>query len=128
MRKWIIVGAVLVVLIVITAVALINLNSFVERNKDFLIARAEQAMGRNVQVGDIGVTLWGGIGVRLKQFSLADDPSFSNDSFVRATDLQVNMRALPLLKKEIQVSRVILRGPVINVIRNEKGQFNFSTI
>ncbi|HEY3305070.1 MAG TPA: AsmA family protein [Candidatus Binatia bacterium] len=129
MRKWILIpGVVLLVLIVVPALALVNLNSLINRNKDYLLARAEEALGRKVAVGEIGVTLWGGIGVRLKQFSLADDPSFAEESFVRAADLQVNMKLLPLLRKELQVSKVILHRPVINVIRDGEGRFNFSTI
>src|SRR3989304_4718081 len=128
MRKWLVAGVILLVLFVFAGLALINLNSLINRNKDYLLAGAREALGRNVTVGDIGVTLWGGIGVRVKQFSLEDDPSFSKDAFVRADDLQVNMKPLPLFKKELQVSKVILHRPVINVIKDAKGQFNFSTI
>jgi AsmA protein len=128
MRKWIIVGVVLLVLVVLAGVAVVNLNGLINRNKDYLLAQAKEAMGRNVAVGDIGVTLWGGLGVRLKQFSLADDPSFSKEPFVRADDLQVNLQFLPLLRKEFQVSKIILHRPVINLIKDPKGQFNFSTI
>src|SRR5919198_52576 len=111
MRKWIIVGVVCLILIVLAGLAIVNLNGLINRNKDYLLAQAKEALGRDVGVGDIGVTLWGGIGVRLKQFSLADDPSFSNEAFVRAADLQVNLQFLPLLKKEFQVSKVILHRP-----------------
>jgi AsmA protein len=129
MRKTLTVtGIVLLVLIAVTALALINLNGLINRNKDYLLARAQESLGRNVAVGEIGVTLWGGIGVRLKEFSIADDPSFANDSFIRAADLQVNMKLMPLLRKELQVSKVILHRPVINVIRDPQGRFNFSTI
>lgn len=129
MRKTLtITGIVLLVLIAVTAFALVNLNGLIHRNKDYLLARAQEALGRNVAVGEIGVTLWGGIGVRLKEFSIADDPSFANDSFIRAADLQVNMKLLPLLRKELQVSKVILHRPVINVIRDPQGRFNFSTL
>jgi AsmA protein len=129
MRKWFwITGVSVLVVIAVMALALVNLNSLINRNKDFLLSRAEEALGRKVAVGEIGVTLWGGIGVRLKQISLADDPSFSQDPFVRAADLQINMKFLPLLRKEIQVSKVILHRPVINVIRDREGRFNFSTI
>ncbi len=128
MRKWIIAGAILLVLVVLPALALVNLNALINRNKDYLLAQAEEALGRDVEVGDIGVTLWGGIGVRLKNFSLADDPSFSKEPFVRAADLQVNMKLLPLLRKELEVSRVILKRPAINVIKDQSGRFNFSTV
>jgi AsmA protein len=128
MRKWIIGGVALLVLVTIVVVALVNLNALLRSNKDYLIARLEESIGRDVQVGDIGVSLWGGIGARLKDFAIADDPAFSQDVFVRAADLQVNMRLLPLFRKEFQVSKLILNRPVIRVIRNEKGQFNFSTL
>jgi hypothetical protein len=67
--------------------------------------------------------------VRLKQFSLSDDPVFSNEPFVRAADLQVNMKLLPLLlKRELEIRNMVLHRPVINVLRDKSGQFNFATI
>src|SRR5918995_5260536 len=129
MRKWMIIASVALLLLVILAVvALVNLNGLIDRNKDYLLAQAKEALGREVAIGDVGVSLWGGIGVRLKDFSLADDPSFAKEAFVRAENLQVNMKLLPLFKKDLQISRVILRRPVINIIKDQKGQFNFSTI
>jgi AsmA protein len=59
---------------------------------------------------------------------MSDDPSFSSGDFVRAKDLQVNVRLLPLLRKEFQIKRLILHDPVIEIIRNREGTFNFSTI
>jgi uncharacterized protein involved in outer membrane biogenesis len=128
MRKWIIAGAVLLSLCGVVALALVNLNSLLNRNKDYLLDQAQQAVGRKLSVGEIGVTLWGGVGARLKNFVLSDDPAFSSGDFVRAEDLQVNLKLLPLLRKEFQVKRLILHRPVIEIIRNKDGAFNFSTI
>ncbi len=97
-------------------------------NKQYILAQVKEAVGRDVTVGDIGVSLWGGVGARLKQFSVADDPAFAREPFVRAEDLQVNMKLLPLFRKELQVSKVILHRPVINIIKDQQGQFNFSTM
>ena len=130
MRKLLIIaGAIIAVMIVVTVLALANLNSLINRNKDYLLARAQESMGRTMTVGEIGLTLWGGIGVRLKQFSLSDDPVFSSEPFVRAADLQVNMKLLPLLlKRELEIRNMVLHRPVINVLRDKSGQFNFATI
>ena len=130
MRKLLIIAAAIIaVMIVVTVLALANLNSLINRNKDYLLARAQESMGRTMTVGEIGLTLWGGIGVRLKQFSLSDDPVFSNEPFVRAADLQVNMKLLPLLlKRELEIRNMVLHRPVINVLRDKSGQFNFATI
>ena len=129
MRKWIIGGAVAVILLLVVGFALVlNVNSLIARNKDYLISQAEQALGRDISVGEVEATLLSGLGVRLSDFVMADDPAFSKEEFVRAKDLQVNLKFWPLLQRELQVKRVILHDPVIRVIRNKAGVFNFSTI
>ena len=111
MRTLLIIGAVLLIAVGLLAFALINLNNLIASNKDRILHRVEQALGREVEVQEIGVTVWGGIGARLTQFRIADDPAFSADAFVRADDLQVNVALWPLLSQEIQVSRLILHSP-----------------
>ena len=129
MKKWLGVAGIAVLAIVIVAViALANLNSLINSHKDYLLARAQESLGRNMSVGEITLTLWGGIGVRLKQFALSDDPAFSKDPFVSAADLQVNVKLLPLLRKELEIRNVVLHKPVINVVRDKSGQFNFASI
>src|SRR5207244_12088911 len=69
-----------------------------------------------------------GIVVRLSNFPMSDDPAFSSAEFVRAKDLQVNLKFLPLLRRDVRVKKLILHNPAISIIRNAKGDFNFSTI
>jgi len=127
-RKWLIVGVVLIALGAITVAALFNLNSLIARNKDYLIEQAEQALGRKLKVAAIEATIFSGLGVKLMDFSMSDDPQYSTDDFVRAKDLQVIVNFWPLLKKEVKVKRIILHSPTILVIRNGSGNFNFSSI
>ena len=128
MRKWMIAGVICLLLGVGVAVALLSINSLVKRNKDYLVDQAQQALKRKVSVGNVEATIIGGIGIRLSDFVMADDPAYSTQDFVRAKDLQVNLKFWPLLRGEVQVKRVILHDPVIRVLRNTKGDFNFSTI
>ena len=128
MRKWIIAGAILIVTVIVAFVAVLNINSLIARNKDYLIGQAEQALGRKIKVGEVKATLMNGVGVRLTDFAMSEDPAYAPEDFVRARDLQVNFKFWPLLRKEVEVKRVILHAPVIRVIRNKSGEFNFSTI
>ena len=128
MRKWIVAGAIVVALLAVAVLGLLNINSLIARNKDYLIGRAEDALGRKISVGEVEATLFSGIGVRLSNFVMADDPAYSSGEFVRAKDVQVNVKFWPLLRKEVQIKRVILHDPVISVVRNPAGNFNFSTI
>jgi uncharacterized protein involved in outer membrane biogenesis len=128
MRKWIIAGVVLFSLVALAIVGLLSVNSLIARNKDYLLRQAEQALGRKISVNEVEATLIGGIGVRLTNFAMADDPDYASGDFVRAKDLQVNLKFWPLLKKEARIKRVILHDPVIRVIRNAQGNFNFSSV
>jgi len=123
-----IVGMGLLLLCGVGVVALLNVNSLIKRNKDYLLDRAQQALKRRVSVGDVEVTLLNGIGLRLNNFTMSDDPAYSSDDFVRAKDLQINLKLWPLLRGRVQVKRAILHDPVISVVRDAKGDFNFSTI
>ncbi|MEE9268779.1 MAG: AsmA-like C-terminal region-containing protein [Candidatus Krumholzibacteria bacterium] len=123
-KRLLVIGITLAVLTGGVVILLLNLEGLVNRNKDFLIGRAEGVLGRTITVEKIGVTLRGGIGVRLENFAVADDPGFSSEPFLRAAELQVNAKLLPLLRKEFEVKRVTLRDPVIRIIRNREGQLN----
>ncbi|HWP23259.1 MAG TPA: AsmA family protein, partial [Candidatus Binatia bacterium] len=128
MRKWIAAGAVLIATIGAALALLFNLNSLIARNKDYLLAQAEQALGRKISVGEVQATLFTGLGLRLENFTMSDDPAYSSGEFVRAKDLQINVKLWPLLRKEVQVKRAILHSPSIQVVRNADGKFNFATI
>ena len=128
MRKWYIAGAVLMVLSAAVTVALLNLNRLIKQNREFLLAQAEQALGRKITAGDFELTIFHGIGLEVKDFVLADDPAFSSADFVRARQLQINVRLWPLLRKRFEIKNVILRDPVVRISRNAAGEFNFSSI
>jgi hypothetical protein len=129
MKKFLIIlGIVVVVIAGGLAILVANLDKVVNSKKDYFLGKAETAIGREVAVGDIGVTLSRGIGVKLSNVSVADDPSFSRDKFVAAENLTVRVKFWPLLKKQIEVKRLVLNEPVINVIRNKNGVFNFASI
>ena len=125
MRKRII-GAVVLALSGVLVLTVLNVNFLVRRNKDYLIGRVEQALGRKITVDKIEVTL-SPVGARLVNFAMADDPAFSADAFVRAKDLQVDLRLLPLLIGQFRLKRLVLESPLITIVRDARGQYNFTS-
>ena len=128
MRKWLIAGGILLVLIVVALIGLLNINALIARNKGYLIEQAESALGRKISVDQVQATIFSGIGARLTNFAMADDPAYARGDFVRAKDLQVIVKFWPLLSRSVQVKRVILHDPVMQIVRNRDGNFNFLTI
>ena len=128
MRKLTIVAAVLVVVIALVAFALSNLDTLIADNKDRIVAQVADALGREVDVAEIGVSLWPGIGVRLSGFRVADDPAFSAEDFVRAEAARLDVALWPLLSRDIRVTRFVLQKPEIRIVRDADGRFNFESL
>ena len=120
MRKRII-GAVALALSGVLVLAVLNVNFLVRRNKDYLIGRLEQALGRKITVDTIEVTL-SPVGARLVNFAMPDDPAFSADAFLLAKDLRVDLRLLPLLIGQFRFKRLVLESPLITIVRDARGQ------
>ena len=125
MRKRII-GAVVLALGGVLVLAVLNVNFLVRRNEDYLIGRVEQALGRKVTADKIEVTL-NPVGTRLVNFAMADDPAFSADAFLRAKNLQVDLRLLPLLIGQFRLKKLVLESPLITIVRDAKGRYNFAS-
>lgn len=125
MRKRII-GAVVLAMSGVLVLTVLNVNFLVRRNKDYLIGQVEQALGRKITVDKIEVTLTP-VGARLVNFAMADDPAFSAAAFLRAKDLQVDLRLLPLLIGQFRLKRLVLESPVITIVRDARGQYNFAS-
>lgn len=124
MRKRIFI-AVAAALAGVLGLALLSVGFLAQRNKDYLIYRAEQAFGRKISMDRIEVTLWP-LGARLKNFAIADDPAFSAEDFLRAKDFQLELRLLPLFIGQFRPKRISLESPSITLVRDTAGRYNFS--
>jgi len=70
----IIAGSVLVVVVVAVAILAMNLNKIINSRKGALLAQAKQQTGRDIAIGDVGVTLWPGLGAKVSDVVISDDP------------------------------------------------------
>jgi uncharacterized protein involved in outer membrane biogenesis len=122
------IGIVAVLVIVAAVVLLANINKVIESRRGEILARARDQVGRELSVGKIEAALWPPVGVRVNDVVVADDPAFSNEPFVRAKDVTVSVRILPLLRKRVEVKRFTLNEPSINIIRRGDGTTNFASL
>ena len=122
MRKWIL-GFAIACLVVVGALALLaaNLNSYLQENREWVAEQAQSVLGRPLSFGEAGISLMGGVGVRVADLRIGDDPAFSKEDFVRADAVDVRVAILPLLTGSVEVTRVVLRAPAITVIQTAKG-------
>ena len=64
-----------------------------------------------------------------EDLSIADDPAFSKDPFVRAKSLHVGVEVMPLIfSKKLNVTELVLDQPEIRLIQTPGGKWNFSSL
>ena len=119
-------GVVLAVFLVVLIVLpfLINVNSF----RPKIEAAATDALGRQVKVGNLSLSLLGG-SVTADNISIAEDPAFGTAPFVIAKSLKVGVELMPLVfSKELRVTEITLRQPQITLLKTASGKWNFSSL
>src|SRR5277367_2906314 len=121
-----IVGGVIVVLflIVLCLPLFINANQF----KPTLETQMTTALGRQVRVGDISLSILSG-GVTVSDVSIADDPAFSKSPFLTTKSLSVGVALLPLIfSKKLEVQSITVKDPEVNLIHASNGTWNYSSL
>lgn len=119
--------AVVVVLLIIIVLALplfIDANSF----KPKLETDLSNALGRQVQIGNISLSILSG-GVTVDSVSIADDPAFSHSPFLTAKELKAGVSLLPLIfSKRLEVQSFTITEPQVTLLRSPSGRWNYSSL
>lgn len=126
-KKILKIAAIVIAALFVLAIALplfINVNRF----RPEIESNISAALGRNVTLGDLSLSILSG-SVEANQLAIADDPKFSNTPFIQAKSLKVGVELLPLIfSKQINVTHLILEKPQIALLRTRDGVWNFSSL
>jgi AsmA protein len=127
--KWIIiVGGGLVALVII---ALLIVPSFVDLQsyKPRIEKMVSEATGRPFSIGgDIDLSLFPWVGFSSSDIHLGNPPGFEEKDFASLKSVEVRVKLLPLISKDIQVKRFILEGPRIALERSKIGRTNWEDL
>ena len=122
--KWIGIIVAVLIVIVLALPFLINVNAFRPR----IEAELTTALGRNVTVGNLSLSLWSG-SLAADNIAIADDPAFANAPFVKADALNVGVNVIPLImSKTLEIRNITLQKPQVVLLRKPDGKWNFSTL
>jgi uncharacterized protein involved in outer membrane biogenesis len=103
---------------------LVDLASYQDQYKPLI----EDALKRKIQLQGIRLTIWPRLGARVAGFTVLDDPAFSENPFASLSSLDVGVKLMPLFSGRVEVEEIVLRNPVITVIKNKAGVMNVSTM
>lgn len=97
---------------------------FVDINihKPRLEAAASGALGMDVKVGGrLGIGFLPNLHVTLKDVHILN----RGEDVVSARDATLGIDFLPLLRKEVRIGKIALKQPIISVVQERNGSFNF---
>jgi len=88
----------------------------------------EKRLGRPVTLGDMHLSAFPPR-FRVQNLAIADDPRFSPEApFVKAQELDVSVKLLPLWHKQVEIDSLNLQRPSVNLIKNQAGMWNFASL
>lgn len=122
---------IIAIVVAVLIVILIAVPFFIDANafRPKLEADLTSALGREVKVGNLSLSLFSG-SVSADDISIADDAAFSKSPFVTAKSLKVGVEMMPLIfSKTLNVTELTLKDPQISLVKSENGEkWNFSSI
>ncbi len=127
MKRLLKVAAIVVGILVLLVIALsIFVKSYLssDRLKPIILPKAEAMTGRKVQLDEINVSLFSGIvakGLSVKERDGQKD-------FLKIGKFVLSYRLLPLLQKQLVISKIEIISPSISIRKEKGGKYNFSDI
>src|SRR5690348_4355993 len=117
-----------IIVIVVVAVAIFASTFDVNRYHGVIQSELEQRLDRKVALGNMNLGIFPPR-FRVQNLTIADDPNFDKvKPFLRAQELDVSVKLLPLLHKSVEINSLNLQRPSVELIKNAQGVWNFSTL
>ncbi len=124
--KWLLGVAVGLVLLGFVAVAVLSLVVDPEEVKQEVAVRFEQQTGHSLRIdAPIEWSVFPWVGLHLEKVKVGNAPGFGDEPLASAEVLDVRVALMPLLKKQIRVDTVRLKGVELNLERDAKGEANW---
>jgi AsmA protein len=100
----------------------------VDKFRPTIEEKASQALGRQVQLGKLSLSLFSG-SLSAEDLSIGEDPKFGSAPFLTAKSLKVGVELMPLIfSKKLNVTGITIENPGVTLQHNASGQWNFSTL
>jgi len=118
----VVVGVLVILFIGLTLFVKSYLSS--DRLKPIILPKAEAATGRKVLLDEINVSLFKGIVAK----GLSVKEKDGQKDFLKIGRFVLSYRLLPLLKKQLIISKIEIVSPSISIKKEREGRYNFSDI
>jgi AsmA protein len=117
------------VLLIVAAVIIIPMVVDPNDFKPQIAAAVESATGRQLDIeGDLGLSVFPWLGLEVGPTSLSNAPGFSDRPFAQVQEIDVRVKLMPLLRKELQMDTVVLKGLKLSLETGASGNTNWASL
>ena len=99
-----------------------------QRLRTRIVRSISLALGRQVDVGSVTLRLLPQPGFDLEGFVVHDDPAFGAEPVLQSSDVVALVRVSSLLRGRLEISRLSLTEPSLNLVHNREGRWNLENL
>jgi hypothetical protein len=108
--------------------ALFLIRPGASRLKSRIIHAISSGVGRSADIGAVHVRLLPRPGFDLENLVVYDDPAFGAEPILRATEVTAALRLTSLLRGRLEIARLELTEPSLNLVHGENGRWNLEAL
>jgi len=124
--KWIAIGLVTVVVIIIIAGIALPYFLPLDKIKDIAAQKASEVLRRQVKIGKVSFNIF--TGIELDKLTISNRPGFSSEPFISAGVIELKYDFWALLRGRVAIDKVVLIKPEILVEQRADGTSNYSDL
>lgn len=117
-----------IAVVAVILLALFTIRPGASRLKSRIIRSISAAVGRSVDIGSVHIRLLPRPGFDLENLVVYDDPGFGAEPIVRASEVTAALRLTSLLRGRMEIARLELTEPSLNVVQGEGGHWNLEAL
>jgi hypothetical protein len=113
---------------VVLVLALFLARPGAQRLRTRIVRSISLALGRQVDVGRVTLRLLPQPGFELEGFVVHEDPAFGAEPVLQSSDVVALVRVSSLLRGRLEIARLSLAEPSLNLVRNAEGRWNLENL
>ena len=123
-------GCLILLIIFIVAAAVLVKSLFTsEELTSRIVSKMEAALKREVEIDGIGLAVffWG-VGVKVEGVRIANLEEFGPEPLAGFEEFLLKVKFLPLLKRRLEITKIVLVKPYMNLVLTRDGKSNISDL
>lgn len=122
-KYWILFSLLFLLAVALILPPLINMNRYQRR----IASAISNAVGRPVHLSSVTLRLLPRPGLEISDFVVEEDPAFGSEPALRAQNVDASVRLSSLWRGRLEIGRISLDQPSVNIVRNTEGRWNIGT-